>query len=426
MRRRLALVALATTALVVLSVLLPLGVAVRTIARDRAVRDGELQAQGLVPVLAVVHDRASVQRAIALSQARGTAELSVVLPDRTVVGVPLLDLRLLDAPRRGRAVNVTSNGGVEVLTPVDGTDGSRSIIRVRVSGGALTRGVASAWLILALLGVAMLLIAVAVADRLARSIVRSVRHVEQVTQRLQAGELSARAIPDGPPEVQAVALTLNQLAGRITELLQNERETMADLSHRLRTPIAALRLEADSLKDPVEAERVTSGVDEIACAVDQLIGQARRSAPAGPSTCDLVEVVRDRCAFWAVLAEEEHRRFDTVIRGDPIIVTIGAEELAACVDTLLGNVFAHTPEGTAFRVTVDDYALAIEDDGPGLADGPVAVRGRSGGGSTGLGLDIARTTAEHLGGRLHLGSGTLGGARVEIRFGASDQYDRPT
>ena len=63
MRRRLALVALATTALVVLSVLLPLGVAVRTIARDRAVRDGELQAQGLMPVLAVVHDRASVQRA---------------------------------------------------------------------------------------------------------------------------------------------------------------------------------------------------------------------------------------------------------------------------------------------------------------------------------------------------------------------------
>ena len=162
-----------------------------------------------------------------------------------------------------------------------------------------------------------------------------------------------------------------------------------------------------------------------------IVPEARRLVTGGPYSLSrhpvyLGEIVAARGAFWAVLAEEEHRRFDTVIRGDPIIVTIGAEELAACVDTLLGNVFAHTPEGTAFRVTVDDHALAIEDDGPGLADGPIAVRGRSGGGSTGLGLDIARTTAEHLGGRLHLGSGTLGGARVEIRFGASDQYDRPT
>ena len=73
-----------------------------------------------------------------------------------------------------------------MLTPVDGTDGSRSIIRVRVSGRSLTRGVASAWAILALLGIAMLLLAVAVADRLARSIVRPVRAVEMVTRRLQS------------------------------------------------------------------------------------------------------------------------------------------------------------------------------------------------------------------------------------------------
>ena len=414
MRRRLALVALATTALVVLSVLLPLAVAVRTIARDRAVRDGELQAQGLVPVLAVVHDRTRVEEAIVRSQAVGKAELSVVLPDQTVVGAALRDARLLDAPRRGRAVNITSDGGVEVLTPVDGTDGSRSIIRVRVAGAALTRGVARAWLILALLGVVMLLLAVAVADRLARSIVRSVRHVEQVTHRLQAGELGARAIPEGPPEVQAVALTLNQLAGRIVVLLQNERETMADLSHRLRTPIAALRLEADSLRDPVEARRVTVGVEEIAGAVDQLIGQARRAAPAGPSSCDLVEVVSERCAFWTVLAEEEHRRFDTTVAAGPIRVGVGADELGACVDTLLGNVFAHTPEGTAFRVEIGAGSLVIEDDGPGFTEGPVAARGHSGAGSTGLGLDIARRTAERMGGRLVLGKGVAGGARVEI------------
>ena len=415
MRRRLALVALATTALVVLSVLLPLAVAVQTIARDRAVREGELSAQGLVPVLSVVHDRATVEEAVARARAFGKAALSVMLPDGTTVGDPIADPRLLEAPRRGRAVNVNSRGGVEVLTPVDGTDGSRSIIRVRVSGRSLTRGVASAWAILALLGIAMLLLAVAVADRLARSIVRPVRAVEMVTRRLQSGELDARAELEGPAEVQAVASTLNQLASRITELLQNERETMADLSHRLRTPIAALRLEADTLRDPAEAARVTTGVEEIAHAVDELIGQARRSAPAAPSSCELLDVVRERCDFWMVLAEEEHRRFDVIVDGPPVVVGIGEDELAACVDTLLGNVFAHTPPGTALRVSADADALIIEDDGPGFAV-LTPQRGRSGAGSTGLGLDIARRTAEHLGGRLVLGAASAGGARIEIRL----------
>ena len=415
MRRRLALVALATTALVVLSVLLPLAVAVKTIARDRAVREGELSAQGLVPVLAVVHDRATVEEAVARARAFGKAALSVVLPDGSTVGDPLADRRLLEAPRRGRAVNVRSQGGIEVLTPVDAADGSRSIIRVRVSGRSLTRGVAPAWTILFLLGLVMLLLAVAVADRLARSIVRPVRAVELVTQRLQSGELDARAELVGPPEVQAVASTLNQLAARITELLQNERETMADLSHRLRTPIAALRLEADSLRDEVEAQRVTIGVEEIARAVDELIGQARRSAPVAPSSCELLDVVRDRCAFWSVLAEEEHRPFDVALAERPVVVPIGEDELAACIDTLLGNVFAHTEPGTAMRVQADVEALIIEDDGPGFAV-LTPQRGRSGAGSTGLGLDIARRTAEHLGAQLVLGTSKSGGARIEIRF----------
>ena len=68
-------------------------------------------------------------------------------------------------------------------------------------------------------------------------------------------------------------------------------------------------------------------------------------------------------------------------------------------DILLGNVFAHTPEGTGFAVRLSRRAgggawLVIADDGPGFGDADPTLRGRSSGGSTGLGLDIARRIAE--------------------------------
>ena len=90
----------------------------------------------------------------------------------------------------------------------------------------------------------------------------------------------------------------------------------------------------------------------------------------------------------------------------PLRVRLTEEDLAAAVDALLGNVFAHTPEGSTIDVTVastDDGAVVeVADRGPGLA-AAATERGHSGAGSTGLGLDIARRTAEAAGGRLVLG-----------------------
>ena len=67
---------------------------------------------------------------------------------------------------------------------------------------------------------------------------------------------TARVEPAGPPEIVEVGDTLNRLAERIVELLAAERELVADLSHRLRTPITALRLDAERLADPDERQRV--------------------------------------------------------------------------------------------------------------------------------------------------------------------------
>jgi signal transduction histidine kinase len=90
-------------------------------------------------------------------------------------------------------------------------------------------------------------------------------------------------------------------------------------------------------------------------------------------------------------------------------------ELIGVVDAMLGNVFSHTPDGTAFRVSVSPDGLLVDDAGPGIADPASAVqRGVSGAGSTGLGLDIVRRAAEASGGRMVISRSPLGGARVGI------------
>ena len=94
------------------------------------------------------------------------------------------------------------------------------------------------------------------------------------------------------------------------------------------------------------------------------------------------------------------------------------DELSTVVDTLLENVFAHTPAGTDYRVEVrDDRTLVVSDDGPGLPSDKVLLRGASGAGSTGLGLDIVRRAAERSGGGVTPGTSKAGGARFEIVFG---------
>jgi signal transduction histidine kinase len=125
-----------------------------------------------------------------------------------------------------------------------------------------------------------------------------------------------------------------------------------------------------------------------------------------------------------VLAADQGRDLRVDVPDRPVEVSTSAEELGAALDVLVDNVFGHTPPGTAFSLQVDPGGergggvarVVVEDDGPGLATADMAERGRSGAGSTGLGLDVARRTAERAGGRLTLGSGTRGGARIVLEL----------
>ena len=146
-----------------------------------------------------------------------------------------------------------------------------------------------------------------VADLLARSLTRPVTDLAATAHRLGSGDLTARATPAGPSEVREVATAVNRLAGRIDELLAAERESAADLAHRLRTPLTALRLDAEGLP-PGDRERLLADVDAVAQGIDEVISEARRPVREGLGAgCDATAVVGERVHFWSVLAEEEGR-----------------------------------------------------------------------------------------------------------------------
>jgi signal transduction histidine kinase len=215
---------------------------------------------------------------------------------------------------------------------------------------------------------------------------------------------------------------------------------VADLSHRLRTPLAALQLEADAIEPAERREVLQDRIDRVTGELTAVITEMRRPRDAAaPDPSDLDEVVRARLDFWAALAEDQGREWSYDGPSRPVRVALGAEELAAAVDAVLGNVFTHTPDGTVFRVEVHDgkdAVLVVEDDGPGIPEElrdqvfGRFVRGsgpadQAPGGGTGLGLAIVRSVAGAHGGSVEAGSAESGGARLTVRMPLGERSERP-
>jgi len=271
-------------------------------------------------------------------------------------------------------------------------------------------------------GIAVGLVAgsVFVADRLGSRVVGSARGLAAAARSLGQGDLEVRVEPRGPTELAEAGAAFNAMADRVVALLAAERELIADLSHRLRTPLTALSLDAGALGGSPGERRVRSAVAALEQELDAIIVAARGPlVSAVPATCDVAEVIRDRAAFWSALADDQSRPWQLLGSAEPAIVALSRGELAAVVDALLGNVFRHTDEGTAFVVWLrrigDRVVLAVDDAGPGVADPETASRrGASGTGSTGLGLDIARRAAASTGGEMRISRSRLGGASVQL------------
>jgi signal transduction histidine kinase len=433
MRLRVILLVVATSSLVLVSFLVPLALVLRSFAANQAVSKATAQAQNLAPLVATLPTATLRDTVGQVNADNGGSTVTVFMPGRQELGQPApRSATVKKAAATASSFTTAGPAGAEVLTAVQGLPAGTAVqsqragtavIRIFIPNAVLRQGVARAWLLLGGLGLGLLALSVVVADQLARSLVRPIVALAQASDLLATGDLTARATVAGPPEVRRAGTGLNRLAVRIGDLLAHERETVADLSHRLRTPLTALRIDAESLRNVDEMAQLSDDVEAVERTVSEIIRAARRPTGGGAGVlCDASLVVTERAAFWQPLAEDQERPMMVEVAPVPVLVGVSDEDLAACTDVLLENVFSHTPEGEAFGVRLSRRTgggawLVVADDGPGFPDTDPTERGLSSGGSTGLGLDIARRIAETSGGTLAIGRSPSGGAAVTVGLG---------
>jgi signal transduction histidine kinase len=449
LRIRILLLGVGTAALVLVLAGVPLALVLRAAAYNDAEGDARGAAQSTADYLSAgSYTDAVVKQYVARLNARGSVRVSVVMPDGATLGAGLP--AGLQHPPDGHhdgdhdgdhdggngGAPPTQLGTVSSATVIDVAAGRVVQIMAHTEDGdaqiyalapasAVHDEVIKRALMVGAAALVLLAVAAVAAETTSRRLTRPLRRTAKAATALSGGDLLARAPVEGPPEVAAVAVELNALAERIDELLMHERERMADLSHRLRTPLTAVRLTVEALPPSAEARELEAHVAALERALTQSIQAARRPQREGVHPrCDAVAVVAERVDFWSPLIEEQGRRLTLRQPDREVPVRAAAEDLGAAIDALLENVIAHTAEGVAVELAVHHLdgvpVVDVLDGGPGIPPDALS-RGRSDRGSTGLGLDIARSFAEGTGGGLSLVQvGALRGVRLTLRAPSSE------
>ncbi|MFI9720184.1 sensor histidine kinase [Streptomyces sp. NPDC052396] len=244
--------------------------------------------------------------------------------------------------------------------------------------GALRSRILHKWLLLVAGETAAMLLAVAAAVRLTGWVLRPVRTLDAAAHSMATGRMNSRVrVDSGPPELRTLARSFNEMAGHVEEALEQQRAFVADASHQLRNPLAALLLRIDLLaldlpEGHAEIASVRAEGKRLARVLDDLLDLAlAEHSDADLRLTDIAELVTDRVGAWAPVAARE--RVALEVRGaaaatgwaDPIA-------LSSALDAVLDNALKFTPGGGRVEVAValagDTVAVTVADGGPGLTE----------------------------------------------------------
>ena len=329
------------------------------------------------------------------------------LSDRTVKGTRLRVLTL----------GTGSSGAVIVARPLTEVDKELSHLL----------------LVLAIVAVVGIALAATLGALVGRTALAPIARFTKRTETLAGGlDLSERLPSGGRDELARLAASFNATLDALERSVEAQRNLVADASHELRTPIASLRANIQTLADadrlpPADQASlradIVSELDELTRLVGDVVELARGAERRGAvGDVELDEIVR-------AAVHRSQRRSDVAfqVNLEPTLVSGEAERIDRAVSNLLENASKWSPPGASIEVDLKDGLLTVRDHGPGFAEADLphvferfyradAARGQPG---SGLGLAIVRQAAEAHGGSVVAENAPGGGALVKISFSAS-------
>lgn len=230
-----------------------------------------------------------------------------------------------------------------------------------------------------------------------------------------------------PAELDALARTLDGLLDRLRAVLRHEERFSAELSHEVRTPLAAIVAETSLLRSRPRTEQesdaalaqIAAGADRISRTVETLVAASRTGGGLAPGTCDAGAVVADLALHWAV----DHPGVALVSDvATGTAVGVGADVLERILGPVLDNAARYARSRVAMTASAGSglVELHVDDDGPGVPADHVARvfdpgwRGdrADGHGGAGLGLGLVRRLVAAAGGTVSVVSSREGGRFV--------------
>jgi signal transduction histidine kinase len=462
--RRILLALLALTAAILAGAVIPLALQAVAHERDAFVNSAQATAHSIAVIaedkLADHQSDPALRTAVEIAARQDDELLLLNSANRVVVahGEPFLKWTSLaaEASQTGSQTSRLTKERAIVVEPVwsDGrVKGSPvGMVVLERPVNSLNQSITNLWLYLALLAGAALCAAALIAITFARWVNRPLARMDTAARRLADGDLAVRAATgSGPPELRRMAASFNMMAGRLENLVHGHRAMLADVSHQLRTPLAALRLRIDLLKvdsAPAAATELAGAQEEIARLsrmVDGLLAIARaESVTEQVVSINLIPAVAERVTAWQPVADSHGVKLLVHLAQhggkhgadhDPDSVpqvALGAGHLEQILDNLLANAIDALPEGGTVTVSVSSSdrgaTLTVADDGPGM---PPEERSRaflrfvsgSKNGGSGLGLAIVHRLVTSNGGTARLAETPGGGLTVVLDFPGTALYE---
>ena len=373
----------------------------------------------------------------AVRQETGTDTLLQVVDSagQVLVSSPDADGRaplLVPAGQVASRVSIDGQPYVVASVPVESRSGRLTILAAQ-SLEPVERTLRTVLIALGAIG-PLLLIAVGVATWLAvGNSLSSVRSIRTRVEDISVADLSERVpVPPAKDEIRRLALTMNHMLADLDHAMSSQRQFVADASHELRSPVAALQTTLEVAQrtgaglSPADLDSVTDDVHRLGQLVSDLLLLARMAdTPGGlrEVDVDLDDVVRAQAARLRDASD-----LQVQVRADPARVLGDPGQLTRAVANLAENAARFARQQVLLTVTTagDRAVVRVEDDGPGIPedrrqevfDRFVRLdehRARDDGGA-GLGLAIVREIVQRHGGEVELHDSDLGGAQVVMRF----------